>query len=266
MALFGFIGVGNMGYPLLNAAINAFGKDQVVYSDASPKMREIVKDKTKIEYEADNKSVIQKCKYLVLVVKPQYFMELLEEIKGEITKDHVVISIAAGITIEAIKEILPVGTKIIRAMPNTPALVYQGMTGVCYSDATFSSQEREVAETFFGSYGRFEVFEEKFMNGIICASGSSPAYMFMIIEALADSVVKYGIPRDKAYTMVAQTMLGAATMVLESGTHPAVLKDQVCSPGGTTIAGVCALENQGLRNALMKATDACYERAEEISK
>lgn len=265
MALFGFIGVGNMGYPLLKAAIHTFGKNEVIYSDASIQRNQAVMEETGIPYSENNISVVQNCKYLVLVVKPQFFDDMLKEIKEVVTKEHIVISIAAGISIDSIKEAISSELRVVRAMPNTPALVNQGMTGVCFSDAEFTEEERELLDRFFQSYGKYEIFEERLMNAVICANGSSPAYVYMFIEALADSVVSYGIPRDKAYTLVAQTVLGTAAMVLNTGEHPGRLKDQVCSPGGTTIAAVKALEEHGLRNAVMKATDACYQRASELS-
>jgi pyrroline-5-carboxylate reductase len=164
------------------------------------------------------------------------------------------------------KEILGDTVRIVRAMPNTPAMVYKGMTGISYSQDIYSDIEKTEIDRFFLSFGKYEVFDEKLMNAVVCANGSSPAYVYMFIEALADSVVAYGIPRDKAYVLAAQTVLGAATMVLETGEHPGRLKDNVCSPGGTTIAAVKALEEYGLRNAIMKATDACYDKAVAMSK
>lgn len=266
MALFGFIGVGNMGYPLLKACIGCFGKDEVIYSDASERQCKTVMEETNIFYCSDNLSVVNGCKYLVLAIKPQYFNKVLKDIAASVTKDHVVISIAAGITIDNIKALLSTHTRVVRAMPNTPAMVLQGMTGLCYSEDNFTYEEKDVISKFFGSFGRYEIFEERLMNAVICANGSSPAYVYMFIEALADSVVSYGIPRDKAYILASQTVLGAANMVLSTGEHPAVLKDKVCSPGGTTIAAVKALEENGFRNAIMKATDACYEKANSLSK
>ena len=138
------------------------------------------------------------------------------------------------------------------------------MTGVCYDAAQFSDEEQETIRSLFESFGKMVIVEEKLMDALACASGSSPAYVYVFIEALADSVVKYGIPRQTAYELVAQTVLGSAKMVLETGEHPGRLKDQVCSPGGTTIAGISALEEYGLRNAVIKATDACYEKCTKI--
>jgi pyrroline-5-carboxylate reductase len=266
MAMFGFIGVGNMGYPLLKAAVNTFGSSEVVYRDASPERNQFVRRETGAAFAEDICSVVKQCKYLVLAVKPQFFPQVLEEIKEFVTEEHVVISIAAGITIEFLKDSISQGIRVVRAMPNTPALVNKGMTGISFSQNDFSEEERGIIDQFFSSFGKYEVFDEKLMNAVICANGSSPAYVYMFIEALADSVVSYGIPRDKAYTLVAQTVLGAAAMVLETGEHPGKLKDNVCSPGGTTIAAVKALEEHGLRNAVMKASDACYAKAVALSE
>ncbi|MFT4142837.1 MAG: pyrroline-5-carboxylate reductase [Mobilitalea sp.] len=261
MALFGFIGAGNMGYPMLKAAIQTFGDKDVVYTDASPERNKYVGQDTGIPALINNIEIVKNCKYLVLAVKPQFFSMVLKEIKEYVTAEQVVISIGAGITIDNIKEQLGEETRIVRAMPNTPAMVLKGMTGICYSDNVFSQEEKEVIDKFFSSFGKYEVFDEKLMNAVICANGSSPAYVYMFIEALADSVVSYGLPRDKAYVLAAQTVLGAAAMVLETGEHPGRLKDNVCSPGGTTIAAVKALEEYGFRNAIMKASDACYTKA-----
>ncbi len=265
MALFGFIGAGNMGYPLIKAAAQTFTKEEVIFTDVSTERCNYVKGETGVNFLTDNISVVQQCTYLILAIKPQFFQPVLSQIKEKVTKEQIVISIAAGITIDAIKEALRDDIRIVRAMPNTPAMVNQGMTGICYSKEHFSNDEIEMIDRFFRSFGKYEIFDEKLMNAVICANGSSPAYVYMFIEALADSVVAYGIPRDKAYALAAQTVLGAASMVLETGEHPGRLKDNVCSPGGTTIAAVKALEEYGLRNSIMKATDACYAKAVELS-
>ena len=266
MALFGFIGAGNMGYPLIKAAGKTFGNTEVVFTDASPARCKYVNQETQIPYLEANIEVAQQCKYVVLAIKPQFFSQVFDQLKNTITKDHVIISIAAGITIQRIKDAFGDSARIVRAMPNTPAMVEKGMTGIAYSEDEFSDEEKTVIDRFFRSFGKYEIFEEKLMNAVICANGSSPAYVYMFIEALADSVVAYGITREQAYVLAAQTVLGAAAMVLETGEHPGKLKDQVCSPGGTTIAAVKALEEHGIRNAIMKATDACYEKALALSK
>lgn len=266
MALFGFIGAGNMGYPLIKAAGAAFGPEEVVFTDTSSPRCRFVAQETGAAYLENGLEVARQCRYLVLAVKPQFFPQVLSQIREVISGEQIIISIAAGITIAAIRETLGNHVRIVRAMPNTPAMVNLGMTGISYSKEDFMEEELLTIDRFFCSFGKYEVFEEGLMNAVVCANGSSPAYVYLFIEALADSVVAYGIPRDKAYVLAAQTVLGAAAMVLETGEHPAKLKDQVCSPGGTTIAAVKALEEHGLRNAIMKATDACYDKAVSLGK
>lgn len=266
MALLGFIGTGNMGYAMLKGASNTFGKENLTYTDISTLRLNEIKKATGISYVSTNKDIVKECKYIVLAIKPQYLNSILYEIKDSLNVDKILISIAPGIDITYYKSILGDDVKIVRAMPNTPALVNEGMSGICFSQDDFMEEEKNVIFDFFSSFGKFEIVEERLMNAVVCASGSSPAYVYMFIEALADSGVKYGIPRDKAYTLAAQTVLGAAKMVLETGEHPGKLKDQVCSPGGTTIAAVSALEEYGFRSAIIKAADRCYEKAVGFEK
>lgn len=260
----GFIGTGNMGFAMINGLLKKISKEDITYTDISKERLEEIYKITGAEYVACNEDVVKGSKFVVLAVKPQYYNGVLEEIKPQISEEKVIVSIAPGITIKSLKDKLGENVRIIRAMPNTPALVNEGMTGICFSDDVFTEEEKSIADKIFSSFGIYEVVEERLMNAVVCASGSSPAYVYMFIEALADSAVKYGISRDKAYKFVAQTVLGSAKMVLETGEHPGKLKDQVCSPGGTTIAGVAALEEFGFRNSLIKATDKCYEKADSI--
>ena len=266
MALLGFIGVGNMGYPMLASATKCFNIEDLLISTKTEKTMKSVHEKLGVDYVLDKKELIKTCKYIVLTVKPQFYFEVLEEIKDELTLNHILITVAPGISIQQVKEAVGKDVKVVRSMPNTPALVGEGMTGICYSNNDFSEAELEVVDRFFQSFGIYEVFEERLMDAVVCASGSSPAYVYMFMEALADSVVRCGIPRAQAYQLVAQTVLGSAKMVLETKEHPGVLKDRVCSPGGTTIEGVAALEEYGMRNAILKATERCYEKATSFKK
>lgn len=265
MALLGFVGAGNMGFAMLKGASHVFDKEQLTYTDVNKKRLEEVKTETGIAFTEGNKELVKACQYIVLAVKPQYLDPVLDEISSVLDKEKVIIAIAPGIAIEHYKEKLG-DVKIVRAMPNTPALVNEGMSGICFSDDTFEESEKKVIFDFFGSFGKFEVVTENLMDAVVCASGSSPAYVYMFIEALADSAVKYGIPRDKAYVFAAQTVLGSAKMVLETGKHPGELKDQVCSPAGTTIAAVAELEESGFRSAIIKAADRCYEKSVSFKK
>ena len=211
-----------------------------------------------------NAECANQSRIVVLAVKPQYYDAVLKNIKYAVKPEQIVISIAPGITIDSLVKKLGDGKRIVRAMPNTPALLGEGMTGVTYDRGLFTEEEEQEIRAFFQSFGRMEYVEERLMSAVVCASGSSPAYVYMFIEALADSAVRYGLPRDKAYEFAAQTVKGAAEMVLQTGKHPGELKDMVCSPAGTTIAGVAALEEYGFRNAVLKANEACYEKCEAI--
>lgn len=264
MAKIGFIGMGNMGYSMLKGVLNYLNPQDIIFTCLSSEKKEKISNETGVRYAESNAECANSAKYIILAVKPQVYNTVLKNIQNVITEESVIISLAPGITIAAIKEELGADIKIVRAMPNTPALVGEGMTGICYENGELDFAEKEFVEQFFNSFGKVVTFPEKLMSGVVCASGSSPAYVYMFIEALADSVVKYGIPRQEAYKLVAQTVLGSAKMVLETGEHPGKLKDNVCSPAGTTIQGVAALEEFGFRNAIIKATDKCFEACNKI--
>lgn len=260
----GFIGMGNMGYAMLKGILQIFPISNLVFTDVNKERCVKVSEETGVEFAESNAECANKAKFVVLAVKPQYYAQVLKNIENVIREEHVIISIAPGITIDSLKSSLGFDKRIVRAMPNTPALLGCGMTGICYEDRLFSFEEKDVIDKIFSSFGRYRKVEERQMSAVTCVSGSSPAYVYMFIEALADGAVKYGIPRETAYEMAAQAVMGSAKMVLETGEHPAKLKDQVCSPGGTTIAGVSALEEFGFRNAIIKATDECHKKAEGL--
>ena len=217
-----------------------------------------------MEYTDNNAECANRCKYLVLAVKPQFYEEVLKEIRYMVTPEHVLISLAPGKTIDQLKQNLGNDKRIVRVMPNTPAMIGEGMTGVSVKQGELSGEEVDEIKKLFDACGKTEFIEERLMDAVVCASGSSPAFVYQFIEALADSAVRYGMPRKQAYVFAAQAVKGAAAMVLETGEHPAVLKDQVCSPAGTTIEGVAALEEYGLRNAVLKASEAVYNRCTKI--
>jgi pyrroline-5-carboxylate reductase len=260
MSKIGFIGMGNMGYAMLKGALKVFAPDDLVFSCPSSDRMEKVSAETGVGYAMSNAECANRAKYIVLAVKPQVYDVVLKNIHDIVTPEHVIISLAPNKSIADVTRALGTDKRVVRAMPNTPALVGEGMTGVSYGQGQFTFEEKDMLEKFFTSFGRMSIVDEGLMSAVVCASGSSPAYVYMFIEALADGVVQYGIPRKQAYDMVAQTVMGAARMVLETGTHPAQLKDNVCSPGGTTIRAVAALEENGFRNALIKATDECYRK------
>ena len=259
----GFIGMGNMGSAILNGVSKLYNKDDIVFHSSTKKKMEKISEETGVKFLNNNEEVIKNSKYIILAVKPQMFESVLPQVKENVTQESVVVSLAPGVTIEQLEDMC--GTKMsVRTMPNTPAMVGEGMTGVSYNEEFFSQEEKEEIEKIFSSFGKMRVVEEKIMDAVVCASGSSPAYVFMFIEALADSVVKCGMKRSDAYEFVTQTVLGSAKLMLETNEHPGVLKDNVCSPGGTTIAAVEQLENNGFRKALFAASDACYKKCKGI--
>ena len=264
MAKIGIIGIGNMGFAILKGLLKTYGREDIIFTDVNRDRCARSTEEMGVAHVESNAGCAGEAKYVVLAVKPQYFDPVLSDIRNEVAENHVIISIAPGITTAQLKEKLGQEKRVVRAMPNTPALLGEGMTGVCYEENAFSREEKESIEDIFRSLGRMRIVEERLMNAVVCASGSSPAYVYMFIEALADGAVKYGLPRDAAYEMAAQTVLGSARMVLETGEHPGVLKDKVCSPGGTTIEGVSALEEFGFRNAVIKAADACFKKCEKL--
>ena len=245
MAKIGFIGMGNMGYAMLKGALREFDV-QDIYDVNVDRMKQ-VSNETKVDYLDSNVHVVRSVKYLILAVKPQFYNDVLKDIADEIEKENVVISIAPGITIKQLKDRIGFDARIVRAMPNTPALVGEGIaTGVAYNPTEFNLEEKHIIEKIFKAIGKMKIVNEKLMSAVTCASGSSPAYVFMFIEAMADAAVMAGMPRKQAYNFAAQSVLGSAKMVLESGKHPGELKDMVCSPAGTTIDAVKVLENEGI--------------------
>ena len=215
---------------------------------------EKVKTKFNINTTTDNKTVAAQADVLFLAVKPIFFPEVIAQI----------VSIAAGRTLDYLKEAFGrPELKLIRCMPNTPALVLEGCTGVC-AEANVTEEDMEQVLALLRSFGIASVVPERLMDVVVGVSGSSPAYVFMFIEAMADEAVAAGMPRKQAYEFAAQSVLGSARMVLETGRHPGELKDMVCSPGGTTIQAVKVLEEKGMRAAVMDAMDACIEKSKSM--
>ncbi|MGI6055329.1 MAG: pyrroline-5-carboxylate reductase [Clostridium sp.] len=260
MVKIGFIGMGNIGYAIMRSLLHVYDKEEITFTDLNRRRVAQVEKETGIKAVASNQECAAVAKCIVLAVKPQFYDAVLKDIKDTVTHDNIIISIAPGISIDSVNEKLGGGRRIVRAMPNTPALLGEGMTGVCYDQKQFEEVEKQMITSFFESFGKMEILPEYLMNAVVCISASAPAYIYMFIEALADAGVKYGMPRDMAYRMAAQGVVGSAKMVLETGKHPGALKDEVCSPGGTTIYAVAMLEEYGLRNAVIKACDACYEK------
>ena len=264
----GMIGTGNMGSAILRGIVDAeyVRPSQIVAYDASSKrMRELNEDIPGVYLAKDSYEVAEKADLVILAVKPNYVRDVIDDIKPALN-GKAVLSIAAGWTVSMLSRALA-GSRAtyMRVMPNTPALVGEGMTAIC-EDSTFPKDDFDYAKGIFDSVGKTRVLPERLFDGVVAISGSSPAYVYMMIEAMADAGVKEGIPRVISYEMAAQSVLGSALMVLSSGTHPAVLKDAVCSPGGTTIEAVEELERKGFRAAIMDAMNVCAEKNRSMSK
>jgi pyrroline-5-carboxylate reductase len=259
------IGLGKMGSTLAKGLVNAgiLKKEQIVGTDICVDNFEMNPVYCNIETLNDNIKAVQQCDIVLLSVKPQVIDKVLKEISS-FCKDKIVISIAAGITIEHLEKALPSSAKIIRAMPNTPILVGEGVIAIS-RNKNVSDEEISMVKNLLGSVGRVYLVEEDMMDVITALSGSGPAYVYIIIEALADGGVLMGLPRDLSLEFAARTVLGSAKMVLESNKHPGELKDMVTSPGGTAIRGIEVLENRGIRGIIMNAVKEAANRSQEIN-
>ncbi len=263
----GFIGGGNMASAIIGGILKAglVPKEQIIATAKTGQTLRSLQERFGIRTASSNPEAAKAANILFLAVKPHLFPEIIAELKDCVSPDTLLVSIAAGQSISAIEGLFCKNIRLIRAMPNTPALVGEAMSALCPN--RFVSEE-ELAETvtIFESFGSCEVVPEAMIDTVIGVSGSSPAYVYLFIEAMADAAVADGMPRAMAYKFAAQSVLGAAKMVLETGTHPGALKDAVCSPGGTTIEAVAALEEQGLRAAVIKAQRACVQKAKDMGE
>lgn len=261
----GFIGIGNMASAIVGGVLKqkVLAPEQIIASRRNEEALQRVKKEFNICVTTDNVEVAKQADILVLAVKPQFFEEVITQIKGVLSPNQIIVSMAPGKTIAWLQEKLGEKVKIVRCMPNTPALVGEGCTGFCYNEFLLPEEVKEV-ETILQSVGRCSEVPEKLMDVVVGVSGSSPAYVFLFIEAMADGAVAAGMPRKQAYEFAAQAVLGSAKMVLETGKHPGELKDMVCSPAGTTIQAVKVLEEKGLRGAVMDAMEACIEKSRNM--
>lgn len=261
-----FLGAGNMASALLRGAVGqGLSADRFGATDVRSEPLEQLRDDLGIRAFASNSEAVHWAQLVVLAVKPQVLPALLAEIAPSLRGDAVVLSIVAGVPIARIDAALGGQKRIVRAMPNTPSLVNAGATAVAWSSAV-REEELTMVSALLACTGLVVRVDENLLDGVTGLSGSGPAYGFMAIEALSDAGVREGLPRDVATRLAAQTLLGAAKMVLETGEHPGKLKDMVTSPAGTTIAGLAALERHGLRAALMAAVEAASARSRELGK
>lgn len=260
----GFIGAGNMAQAMIGGVLGSglLQKDDIIASAATQNTIEKVQKQYGIRTTLNNREAAD-ADIVFLAVKPAYCGQVIEEIKDTVSEQQIIVSIAAGKTMAWLEEKFGGKKKIIRTMPNTPALVGEGITAVCPND-NISTEELQSVCKILESFGRAEVVQESMMDAVIAVSGSSPAYVFLFIEAMADAAVAEGMPRATAYQFAAQSVLGSARMVLETGKHPGELKDMVCSPAGTTIEAVRVLERKGLRGSVMECMRACADKSRNM--
>ena len=263
----GFIGCGNMAQAMIVGIIKSklVSSEKVIVSNPSNVNLNKVKEKYNILVTNSNVDVAKFSDIVMLAVKPNKYFEVIDEIKPYLKKDVVIVTIAAGITLDHMSNALGEAAKVIRTMPNTPALVGAGMSALC-ANRNITKEELQEVVNIFESFGKIEILRENLIEIVPAVSGSSPAYVYMFIEALGDGAVLQGMPREKAYRMAAQAVLGAAKMVLETGQHPGKLKDDVCSPGGTTIEAVYTLEVNNFRGSVISAMESCSNKVIKMGK
>lgn len=260
----GFIGCGNMASAMIGGIVrrNILKPQEIIASNRSEGKLKAIREECGIDVTLDNLAVASEAEMIVLAVKPIFYEQVIKEIKKDVKKSQIIITIAPGIDMDRIRYLFGQEMKIVRTMPNTPAMVCEGMTAACYNEAVSEEEIQEVCKILDG-FGKTELIPEHLMDAVVAVSGSSPAYIYMLIEAMADAAVAQGMQRAQAYRFASQAVLGSAKMVLETGKHPGELKDMVCSPGGTTIAAVMELEKTGFRSSIMEAMRVCAEKCRE---
>ncbi len=261
----GIIGCGNMGEAILRGLYQKGMSKGIAVSEPRPERREYIKKNYGVEAMADNRALASQTQVIILAIKPQELKGVLQEIAPALSSSTLLISIAAGASLGAIASILAKEVRLIRAMPNIAALALESATALS-PGAEVPAADLEQAREIFNALGRTVIIPEPLMDAVTGMSGSGPAYVSLFIEALADGGMRMGLPRKDALELAIQTVLGTARLLTEQGEHPAHLKDRVASPGGTTIAGIAALEAKGFRGAVMEAVAAATQRSKELAK
>lgn len=263
----GFLGAGNMGEAMIRGLLKAglVPAEDIFATDVRLDRLEQLGKLYGIHTLSDNGLLVKRVEVVILAVKPQIIHAVLKEVAPAVTVGQLFISLAAGVPTAALRADLPRGVRLIRVMPNTPALVLEGVTAVAKADG-LQKGDLETAEEIFGAVGKVVVLEEEALDAVTGLSGSGPAYVALMIEALADGGVKVGLDRLTAMTLAAQTVLGSAKLLIETGAHPGQLKDMVTSPGGTAIAGIAALEEGGVRRTLISAVERATLRSRELGR
>mmetsp|Transcript_15086 Transcript_15086/g.29184 ORF Transcript_15086/g.29184 Transcript_15086/m.29184 type:complete len:271 (-) Transcript_15086:192-1004(-) len=263
----GFVGAGQMAEALAKGFIGSgvVTPSQVHAYDISDARRQVFSSVLGVNVYGSNDEAVKKSDVVVLAVKPQYLTSTMKSVKPEFWNGKLVVSIAAGVTISTLKSCLPETARVVRIMPNTPCLVGESASAIAASKEA-TKEDHEIVQSLFETVGMTITVEESYLDAVTGLSGSGPAYVFLMIEALSDGGVRSGLTRQVSTKLAAQTVMGAAKMVLETGKHPGELKDMVTSPAGTTIAGVTALEDHGARAAFIDAVYKAYSRSKELSK
>jgi len=261
----GLIGVGNMGTALLKGVLssNTIDKEKTIIYDVR---EEVIKNRIQefnVKAVSSNTELVKQVKFIIIAVKPQNIDSVLEEIGPQLSEEQILISIAAGVTLDYIKKFISKNIGLVRVMPNTPALVGEGASAIAYNN-NVTENDLKYVKKVLNSVGKVVELEEKHIDAVTGLSGSGPAYVFIIIEALADGGVKMGLPRNIALKLAAQTVLGSAKMVIETGMHPGELKDMVASPGGTTITALHEIEKGKLRATLISAVEAATLKSKSL--
>ncbi|MGL4363400.1 MAG: pyrroline-5-carboxylate reductase [Cellulosilyticaceae bacterium] len=262
MKKIGFIGIGNMGAAM--AMRIAESKENIVYVyDINQEKYSKFEEKGIITTSSAEK-LVEEVDYIVLSVKPQFYKTIAMKIKPIININQVIITVAPSVTIGQMKEWLGINVKVVRTMPNTPALIGSGVTAISYNEEEITKENIKEITMLFEKFGDVYNVLESQMEAVVAVSGSAPAYGYIFIEAMGDAAVREGLPRELAYEMAAKTIKGACEMILETKKHPAMLKDEVTSPGGTTIEAVAELEKTGFRNSIISAMKVCCEKAHKM--
>lgn len=261
----GFIGTGNMGGALIKGLSGYTDRFRLVAFDVNRPLLDGLCRQYPIHAAESIDELIQECAVIVAAVKPKFMEGVLRECAEVMDSSKLFITVAAGLPISFYQRILGDDRKIVRTMPNTPALIGEGMTVISYGEYV-TEEEKGLTREIFRCVGQVEELDESLMSEVIALTGSSPAYVFMFIEAMADAAVRSGLPRNISYRLAAQAVAGSAKMVLETGKHPGELKDMVCSPAGTTIEAVAVLEQKGFRDSIISAMTECTRRAREIGR
>ncbi|MBI5968461.1 MAG: pyrroline-5-carboxylate reductase [Deltaproteobacteria bacterium] len=263
----GIIGGGNMGEALIAGLIHSglLSPAEILFSEPRPERRAYLQEKFRVSFAETNRDLVTRAPTLILAVKPQSVPEVLAEIAQSLKPHHLIISICAGVPLDYIQSFIPRPIRMVRAMPNTPALIQKGATALAPSPAA-QAKDLSTAEAIFQAVGITAIVKESQMDAVTGLSGSGPAYVFAVIEALAAGGVKEGLSQDVALNLTTQTVLGAAHLIQATAKHPATLRDQVCTPGGTTMAGLYAMEEGGFRLALMNAVIAATQRSKELGE